>query len=128
MQSAQMHATVVFDSNAKEAAHYPTKSQAYPNLEILFSPKGLCADKYILEYLEGHSRPSSLILVTDDRTLTFFAKETGVRHSSITDFLQKLQKKSTHKPSESKPRSLPSKEFDRLLQIFEERFKQNDQM
>lgn len=77
---ANVKAIVVFDSSQKESHDYPSTSFAHENMEILFSPKGLSADDYLLEYLEVHQSPHYLTLVTDDRRLTLFAKESGVKY------------------------------------------------
>ncbi len=126
LQEALLFATVVFDSNTKEAPIYPSSSHAYPHLEIVFSPKGLCADRYILEYLQALSNASHLVLVTDDKRLILFAKEEGVKHLSLADFLAKLSKKRAPLKQERKTHSQSKAEFERLLKIFEEKFKQND--
>lgn len=130
LEAAGIEASVVFDSSHAHGSLFPSSSHTYPHVAIIFSPAGLTADDYILEYLEGHSNAKGLTLVTDDRHLALFAKDHGVKHIKIDEFLKRLshrKQKRSAKPSDSKPSIESTREFTRLLHIFENRFKENDQ-
>lgn len=80
--------------------------------------------------MEGHTNAKGLTLVTDDRHLAMFAKDHGVKHIKIEEFLTRLskrQRKNAPPAGNGKPTAQSGKEFSRLLHIFEKRLKENDQ-
>ncbi len=120
-----MQAIAIFDNTRSGSFLYPSSSHTYPNLDVVYSPSNLTADEYILEYLEAHMNASSVTLVTDDRALAMYAKDHGVKHINIEEFLNRIskrQKNSTKSHRGGKPSTQSSKEFARLLKIFEEKF------
>ncbi|MDX8430938.1 MAG: NYN domain-containing protein [Candidatus Algichlamydia australiensis] len=110
---------VVFDSHKESGSDLPVQSKR-GNLEIIFAPRDLCADRYLLEILSLNKKPKETTLVTSDRPLAFSAKEFGIPTLSAEDFLilahRKLKKK------KGKPLYQES-DFEReeLRKIFEKR-------
>ena len=129
LEAAGIEAAVIFDSSHAESGLFPSSSHIYPHIDVIFSPAGLTADEYILEYLEAHTNAKGLTLVTDDRHLALLAKDYGVKHIKIEEFLKRLSRrkqKRAHPVSDGKPAGESSREFTRLLHIFEKKFKDDD--
>lgn len=131
MKDANMQGVVIFDCNPLHAKLYPTK-HASENLEIIYSPKNLDADTYILEYLSILKKNDKVVLVTSDRELSNQAELFKVKTLSIPDFLEILFSKlasSEKKNYKEKPSYDTSRDFERLLKAFEKRlenFPQNE--
>ncbi len=119
--SVPLKIRVVFDSPSEGGSELPIQSKKGP-LEILFSPRELCADRYILELL-SHEK-GEITLVTSDRPLAFSAKEYGFRTISAEEFLVLAHHK--RKKKKGKPHYQESDfEKEELRKIFEKRLKNN---
>jgi predicted RNA-binding protein with PIN domain len=98
-------------------------------LTIFYSAKGETADEAILERLENARSKTEITIVTDDRSLSAFARTLGAHTLTLKAFLAKLthlkskkkllreERKGTLDVKESR------KELDRLLAAFEQRLK-----
>lgn len=124
METLKLEGMVVFDSGKQNILQYGTHSTSQ-HLEIVFSPKNLPADDYILELLSYSLPRATTILVTSDKPLSNQAKTLKVKTLSIPDFLSLLTKKNIARESkqETKPKSESTSQMERLQQIFEERYK-----
>ena len=124
LEHLHLHATLIFDSHRRHAAIFPTKKDL-PALEIIFSPKGLSADEYILERLTIEKRPQSQIIVTSDRELSERAKHLGAKTKTIESFFEMLVERSAKKipKQEKKIERESSHHFNRLLQAFEKKLR-----
>lgn len=109
---------LVFDGAKEKEFSYPSP------LIVVFAPKGQSADAYIVEQLEGAKHPKQMTVVTNDKGLARHAKSNGAKVLENEEFLHWLMKKrvktTVREPVESKH------QFDRLLQIFEERFRSDE--
>lgn len=92
-------------------------------LEIVYTPKGQNADSYILEQIELAKNPKDITLVTNDAGLKRQARSLGSRVKSNEDFIIFLNKSRLKK--EKQIQETP-KNIERLLKIFEERFRQDE--
>jgi predicted RNA-binding protein with PIN domain len=126
LTGARIQATLIFDSHSDLSTQKP--SAAYrPFLQILFSPRGLCADRYILELLQGLHNTRLATVVTADTALAKNARLLGAHILPNEEFLQLLSKKTKKKP-EQKPTQQGKKELERLRIFFEERYKNGNHL
>jgi predicted RNA-binding protein with PIN domain len=118
---AKINATVIFDNHSPFSTSKPSiEYQEF--LHVVFSPKGLCADKYILEIIQGSKNPKMITIVTSDIALTKEARHLGAGTISNERFLQQLSDKTKKKRGKKVTKDGP-KEIERLRTIFEERYK-----
>lgn len=91
-------------------------------LEIIYTPKGLSADLYILEILECQNNKRAVTLVTNDEGLKRQARALGVNVKSCEDFIHFLERK---KPKQKSFEVIKESKhnFERLLKIFEDNLK-----
>lgn len=119
---ANLNATVIFDNHSPLST--PKPSIEYQDfLHVVFSPRGLTADGYLLELVQGSKNPKTMIIVTSDIALAKEARYLGATTLSNEEFLEKLSKKIRKKPTKKRAQEGP-KEFERLLTLFEERYNQ----
>lgn len=97
---------------------------SYPSpLIVAYAPKGQSADQYIVERIQIAANPKQITVVTNDRGLGRHAKSAGAKVQPNDEFivwLNKRKKKSTMEPKETQ------QNIDRLLKIFEERLKNEE--
>jgi predicted RNA-binding protein with PIN domain len=93
-------------------------------LEIVYTPKGQNADSYILEQIELAKNPKDITLVTNDAGLKRQARALRAHVQSNKDFIIFL--KQTHPKKEKHIQETP-KNMERLLKIFEDRFRQKEE-
>lgn len=125
LSSAHLHVSIIFDSS-EQIKDY-AQSFRLSHLEIIYAPRNQTADEYIVELIENKKNPKMYTVVTSDTALARECKQNGTYVLSIEEFSalivtkkQKKQKsslKSSHK-------EVPS-QMKRLLQIFEERLKED---
>lgn len=116
-------ALLIFDSQLPHSQDYPNKQQLY-SLDVVFSPTGTSADDYILEYIDGCKTPQQITVVSSDQFLCDCCKAKFSKTISIEDFMEKFKRKELREQRiEHKPTKENSHEFQRLLDIFEKRFK-----
>lgn len=123
--SLRLHAVLIFDSHQDFASTFPRK-KPLEALEIIFSPKNLNADQYILEYLSAETHPEQKIIVTSDRELANRVKELGAKTKTTETFFKMLLRwkaKKTSRQKEKKMQTESSYDFNRLLQAFEKQLK-----
>lgn len=116
----KLSGTLVFDGSHRQEEE---SGLSYPSpLIVAFAPKGQSADEYIIERIQISLTPKQTMVVTNDRGLSRHARSYGAKVLKAEDFFCRLRKKEktqAKEPVESKTN------FDRLLHIFEERFRQN---
>lgn len=114
--------TLVFDG-----AHRRDEESglSYPSpLIVAYAPKGESADAYIVELIQTASNPKQIVVVTNDKGLIRHAKSAGAKAMGNEEFIEWL-----HKPKKKKTVKEPKEtqqNIDRLLKIFEERLKNNE--
>jgi len=111
---------VVFDADPKTGP-FDMRSH-YDELEIVYAASKETADEAILEGIECSRSKRTICVVSSDKGLTDKARALGAETLSLSEFVHFLGKKRSkaHLPVEC--RDSP-KEMDRLLKIFESRFK-----
>jgi predicted RNA-binding protein with PIN domain len=114
------HVYVVFDSS-EQVKDY-AQSAFLKHIEVIYAPKGLSADQYIIERLEQSKSPKTLTIVTSDSGLALQCQQLGAKILSIDDFVTLINKRKQKKKSLLKPSYKEStQEIERLRKIFEEK-------
>jgi predicted RNA-binding protein with PIN domain len=114
--------TLVFDG-AHRRDEESGFSYASP-LTIVYAPKGQSADDYIVELIETAKNPKQITVVTNDGGLSRRAKSYRAKVQSNEAFITWLGKKKKRE-KEIEPKDT-QRNMDRLLKIFEERLKQEE--
>lgn len=126
IQVRHLNAIAIFDSQRDHAHLFPSVRQL-KGLEVIFSPKHLCADSYILELLNWNSDHTTL--VTSDQKLSTHASYLGARTQTIeafTHFLLKPYHIGKHRPP-TKPQLQESPaNMQRLLKVFKQRLQDDE--
>ncbi|HSX03205.1 MAG TPA: NYN domain-containing protein [Rhabdochlamydiaceae bacterium] len=119
-----LNATIVFDSKEKYQ-DAPTRGHL-DALEIIYTTRNESADDYILKAIEEATHPQNETVVSSDRELTGRSKQLGAKILSIEEFIAFIMRKKEKKKKLLSPLRAfkdSEKEIERLLKIFEERFK-----
>ncbi|MCF7806368.1 MAG: NYN domain-containing protein [Simkaniaceae bacterium] len=132
MIKSNFRAKIIFDSSEENATEFPSVSSSTP-LEIIFSPKGLTADDYILEMLKSIKSTKNTTIVTDDAHLAFHCKHTQAKTLSVNAFFDLIFKEerrrhmSNYKFLEDEKIELTESEknIQLFVKIFEDRLKHN---
>lgn len=111
--------SIVFDSS--EQIRDFAQSAKLPNLDVLYAPKGLTADEYMIELVEQAKNPKNTTIVSSDGGLARQCQHLGAKTLSIDEFLHLLQKRNGKKPSVKPIYKETSHETERLLKIFEKK-------
>jgi predicted RNA-binding protein with PIN domain len=115
-----------------DAHNEPNKlsSQSYyKHLKVIYTPHNQTADEYILEKIFLSKNPTQITLVSSDKSLSIKAKNMKAKAMPVYDFLQFLDKKQNSlesKHTEKKDYQDTSANIERLLKIFEEKQKADD--
>ncbi len=120
LAEAKMKATIIFDNHSPLATLKPSTEYRFC-LRVLFSPRGLCADSYILELIQGAENPMMTTVVTSDVALGQSSRTLGATTLTNEEFLKTLFRK-TRKKKEIKRTVEGKHELERLRKIFEERY------
>lgn len=91
-------------------------------LEIVYTPKGISADQYIVEHLSCLKNSKLATIVTNDKGLLSHCRSYTAKSLGCEPFVQWLMKKSKKiKVSQRKVLQESPSEVDRLTKLFEER-------
>ena len=123
--SLGLNVTLIFDGADPFSKHHAREH--FDALEIIYTPKGLSADTFILEKLDASRRPENYVVVTNDRDLATSCKVRKAKHLTIEQFISLLQKKKKKPKTTSPPNTLKDsdRKISRLLQIFEKRLNED---
>ena len=113
---------IVFDGSHRREEESGL-SYASP-LDVAYTPRGQTADEYIIEKLEWEKRPNLITVISNDRGLLRHVQSLGAKTQSNETFIRTLRKK---KPKIKEKPFIPKetqKNIDRLLKIFEDRFRE----
>jgi predicted RNA-binding protein with PIN domain len=111
--------SLIFDS-AEQIREFPQCAKL-DTLEVLYAPKGLTADNYIIELAEQTKSPKTLTVVTSDSGLARQCSHIGTLILSIEEFIEIVKKRNRNKPKGKPVYRDSNKEIERLRKIFEER-------
>ena len=115
--NSQLRAMMVFDSHQENSSDFASQKR-YQHLEVVFSPKGLSADHYLLELLEWDAKNTTL--VTSDQSLAKRAKHLGAKTLTVKGFVSYILNRARKKQKNEKPLYRESKEMmNRYLEAFE---------
>ena len=111
--------SLVFDSS--EQIRDSPQCAFLENLEVIYTPRGLTADNYIIELVEHSRNPKAITVVTSDGGLGRQCRHLGSLVMTIEAFIGFILKK-TKKSEDTKPSQASSDaEIERLRKIFEKR-------
>lgn len=124
---AELNVTIVFDARTELL----WRRQHAGDLEIVFTDQDICADRWILEKLEGARTPSCCEVVSNDRELLRKSRWAGARTQVVAAWLKWLDKKVRRrtlppvmiKGERAVLLSPEEREKERWLRIFEERLR-----
>ncbi len=118
-----LQVTLVFDG-AEKAEPLPSRSH-YDSIELVYTPKSITADEYILSEVMRSKTPSQMTVVTNDRELSIRCHNHRSKTMKTEEFIAFLSKKIAKKKKiPSKTRKFfrgSSSELARLLIIFEKK-------
>ncbi|MBI3211193.1 MAG: NYN domain-containing protein [Simkania negevensis] len=117
IQKRSLSVLIVFDSSYGKAYSFPPK-KILSALEVVFSPRDLSADQYILEWISFQESPKQITLITSDKKLSQKASYMGVKLQTIKEFLYFLARKERKNSSEKKEEKETKEEKERLLKAF----------
>lgn len=115
-----MRATIVFDSGTTHLGSFPHLHDRN-GIEIAFSPHGMCADRYILELIEGTKNPKDTVVVSDDAELRASSLALHAKTMMCASFLEKMRRKNRKKHPPTKQTFHDPAYDEELQRIFEER-------
>ncbi len=118
----KIHACIVFDSHSDHSENYPSKA-ILECIEVVYSPKNRSADDYIIEMIDCTKHKKTKMVVTSDNFLRQQVKSLGGLSITIEEFLSQFSISNTKKETEEKPFSENEKELQRLLKIFQNKFR-----
>lgn len=119
--------TVVFDGREKDPAEALRRHLL--SMTIIYTPAHQTADNYILDMIEYSLNPADEMVVSSDNELIRRAKQKGARTQTIEAFIQDVMRKKNPAPKnspEKKQLRESSSQFERLLNIFEQRLKNDE--
>ncbi len=121
-----LKATLIFDGH-KTLAHFFPSTYKLSSIEVIFSPKNLTADDYILEYFKLQKQPQDIVIVTSDLELSQRAKRLGAKTKTVESFLKILLKRKSKRDKEKNEKKQvieTTAQFERLLKAFEDKLKE----
>lgn len=119
LRAIKTHASVVFDSS--EAVREYAQSAFLKNIEVVYAPKGLTADEYIIELVEQSKSPKTLTVVTSDSGLARQCQHLGAKTISIEDFVALIARRNEQKPLSKPHYKEHPQQLERLRKIFEDK-------
>lgn len=117
--SSKAQLILVFDSQSQEEIPYWHR---YTPISVVFAPKGLSADCWIFEFLQGQKLPSKYTVVSDDRQLRKRCQAVNAQTMTLHTFWKKFRPELQAQiiDVEIKPTNLGLS--DLYVQIFQKRF------
>ena len=97
--SSRNEVTVVFDGRAEISSLHPQTS-----VGVIFS-KGESADEKIKKMVEKSSNPRRIVVVSDDKQITYYCRAHGAKIKSVQEFLGRI--------STAKKNHIPPKDDDK---------------
>lgn len=94
IQFLSLDVSLVFDSHLSPGEG---SRSHFHHLEVLFTPEGMTADDFIIQYLRSSRNTSKEVLVTNDRELSLRAKHLLASTQSIDHFLNWLDRRYSNK-------------------------------
>jgi predicted RNA-binding protein with PIN domain len=123
--STNLNITLVFDGAEMPPAH--ATRHHFDTIELVYTPKGLSADDFIISEVELATRPEMLTVVSSDSGLTRKCRLHRGHVMKVEDFLLLIENKERKKKRREyshKSEEISNIELKRLLKIFEERLKE----
>ena len=120
LKLADLDVLIVFDATPTSPS--TTTGRDYVGkVEIVYAPRGLDADTFLVELCCGVKFASQVTVVSEDRKLLKRIKDVGSIPMDLKVFFQLLRDKTAISPSEDKDHRFTSQETDRWHKIFEKR-------
>jgi len=89
-------ASLVFDSGKDTILDVASKSH-FGKIDVVFTPKGVSADDYIIELVEIERHPGSITVVSSDKGVLARSVSLGARTMSVEKFVAFVQRKQRKK-------------------------------
>lgn len=125
LNTAHMKATVVFDSGKGNLLDVASK-QHKGNIDIVFTPRQVIADDYIIELLDVEPHKANITIVSSDNGVLHRSQGIGAHTMTTERFVKKLHKRVAKRTiAEEKPTQ--EHRVDELLTTFEERLRNSSE-
>ena len=111
--SLRNRVTVVFDGQADVVGDW--RGAPHQSIRVIFT-QGESADERILKLVEGEKAPNQIVVVTDDRELSYRARQLRSKTLPVKEFLEK------RKPEENLPPDLDPDEAREITQELAKRW------
>ncbi|MCH9612169.1 MAG: hypothetical protein S4CHLAM102_06530 [Chlamydiia bacterium] len=120
LHSINANGLIIYDDRKNLGQSHPSKQHLKAS-ELVYTPQGMCADSYILEWLNAHPK-APIVLVSSDKRLITFARELGARSITSQAFISKVQKEAkNHTSDKQKPSHSTPSEIEYWQKLFEDR-------
>lgn len=120
----KIHATIIFDGFTNIQDNI--ERQYFNSLTVIFTAKNQTADEYIIEKLSFLKNKNEETVITADKNLAQRSKQLGAHVLSPKGFLKNILSKPTNENVEEREYEETKADIKRLLQIFENRLKENN--
>ena len=92
LSQIDMRATLVFDSGQETILDIASSTHIH-NTTIVFTPRGVSADDYIVELVEIEKHPATRTVISSDKGVIIRVSSLGAKTMSIEHFVQFVQRK-----------------------------------
>lgn len=116
-------ASLVFDSGKETILDIASKTHL-GEIEVVFTPRGMSADDYIIELVEIQKHPGTVTVVSSDKGVLARAVSLGAKTMSVEKFVTYVQKK-RRKQNKKEEKKIVESDYHirRLKDAFEGRLK-----
>ncbi len=124
---SRLNIHLIFDAHHQEEIVAHTTS--IDRLKVVYTPKSQTADEYILEKIFLSKTPTQITVITSDNSLAFQAKQMKAQAKSIDEFLDLLSQQKLPQKEDTQKDFIDTKyNIQRLLKIFEDKLKNNEDL
>ncbi len=123
LKEIKMKASLVFDSGTETILDIATKKHL-GDIEVIYTPRGMSADDYLIELIEIQKHPGTVTVVSSDNGVIARSVSLRARTMSVEQFVSFIKRKQKKNFStEEKNISDSTSNLKRLEEAFERRLK-----
>lgn len=125
LQLADLNVLIVFDASPSSPPA-TTGREYFGKVEVVYSPRGMDADTFLIELCRGVQFASQVTVVSEDRKLLKKIKDTGSIPMELKDFFNLIREKTQILDTDDKKNRFSQREQKRWKEIFEKRLGEDD--